>query len=1297
MADYTRPNPEIDFTCTGMSLRPIDKLAPGKFQYLQNTRITAQGRIDSRPGVTPLNANAAYGQTNVHSIRRLNDSTPGASPTSIRIVGAGLDLYTDTSTVPIDINYSGNPLSMAPYRPDQSVDPQMYIADSTKMVKVTTSGIVKPWGIPQPTLPPTAQFQAPTSAAGRQFTSFPFTGGSIVASGTAGAGSTVSQVPTRAIAKQAAYPLGGFNVGGIGMGSLALYTDNVSSIFPTYQSPSMGGIFPGMQLILSNGVSTTTPVLVEVLYLGAPNSTVSSIQYDFGVIGPCVICAASLPAQASGNSSRFANPDLAIQTNGIGPGSWVKIGTEFCLITAVINGPNGTACFRTSTTGTHAASETLVFIPTVIVSGWSSGPPWTQAYMHALQSVVTAGTGYIGYTSSTPSSLVGAGGYGYKEHDYLSISLYVDNPANLVQVSVAIDIDPNGHNDFQHNAVYGILASNVLFDPLNQGQGQWQQYLFRFSDLLRIGTDDAASLQAVYGIRFEIDCIGSVTVQIGPNETGLALSTIFGGGSVDVGTAVNDYYYRFRYRNLDGSYSNWSPATRSGLHMVRNTAIITVPNPPVTYPTSFPNVYDKADVARFGGALTAFTYIGTTDSSLLWQLIDNNADEAVAINPQAQLDDFQPFPDIDVPHSGTCNVVGNQVKWVSGPLFNGAWAAGSEIIIGDIVYNLYTSPVAAAVLEILQNGETQNGVPFSITGPTILANPLSTVWGPTDDTGVFFGVGSNYQPGVVFWTNGNSPDNASDNNQLELTSPSAPLIGGCLNSGRSIVASVKRDNAPMWWALYPQLNSPTQYQPVELQIGHALWCRTGLATNGSLIWFISEDGIYVTALSQAQSITDADLRDIFPHDNQAGVVVTVGGGVTVQPPNMAFPMQLNYIDGLLFFDYQYGTVLNTNFATLVFDTRINGWVSYDINPVGVNTHYGEEGQGIYSALIGGVDGYLYQFSGTSDAAGATPGTALAIAGQINPPSFDGGDFRCDDKWGDLVLDYDATGAATGIVLKPQFNDYAVAPIAPTTLGPTVGRALSFPIDLAQSLYRNISPLITWAEKVLIKLYGYQPSYIPQPENIALRITDWTDAGYPGAKFVQGLILQADTANTPLPVNVQGDAGMVGATLSIQHNGQTEIAYSFTPFVAHLLRLAQVTPNALWKFYGVRWVFEPMPELATTWQTQQTTHDLSGFMHVKEMHIALMSTSIVTISIQADNVTLPPILIPSTGGAYKKIHLLLPPNPNKAMAYSYGFTSTVGFRLFKRDIEVKVKQWGSTGPYLTFLPFGGQSRADGAAI
>src|SRR5262249_16663948 len=121
------------FETDGIDLnRPPDSVKPKRFPLLQNVRITTQGQIEPRFGLQDL-GNVVAGQSPLHSIRRLNDFG-----SFIYVLGTGTHLaygqlapFTD-----LDSGYSGNPLSIIPWRPDQSTLAYMYVADSLRMRKV---------------------------------------------------------------------------------------------------------------------------------------------------------------------------------------------------------------------------------------------------------------------------------------------------------------------------------------------------------------------------------------------------------------------------------------------------------------------------------------------------------------------------------------------------------------------------------------------------------------------------------------------------------------------------------------------------------------------------------------------------------------------------------------------------------------------------------------------------------------------------------------------------------------------------------------------------------------------------------------------------------------------------------------------------------------------------------------------------------------------------------------------------------------------------------------------------------
>lgn len=77
----------------------------------------------------------------IHTIRRLNDSTPNGPPGGYTlIVAAGTNLYAWNQTIGVVLvaeGLSGNPVSMVPFRPNSSVQPWMYVFDSAPQGQVT--------------------------------------------------------------------------------------------------------------------------------------------------------------------------------------------------------------------------------------------------------------------------------------------------------------------------------------------------------------------------------------------------------------------------------------------------------------------------------------------------------------------------------------------------------------------------------------------------------------------------------------------------------------------------------------------------------------------------------------------------------------------------------------------------------------------------------------------------------------------------------------------------------------------------------------------------------------------------------------------------------------------------------------------------------------------------------------------------------------------------------------------------------------------------------------------------------
>ena len=795
-----------------------------------------------------------------------------------------------------------------------------------------------------------------------------------------------------------------------------------------------------------------------------------------------------------------------------------------------------------------------------------------------------------------------------------------------------------------------------------------------------------------------------------PNFTPINI-TLFGApGSAPDGPTVAPggvpYLYRFRARAAadinTGAVSYPGVSVRDIDGVTPDGQLVTMQVPGFGHPD--PQVA-WLDVYRYGGTLLEWIYIGTVTNVGGFTFVDQFSDEAIANNERLDFDTYQPFVTLDTPKSGTCNVAllgggGATITWVSGDQFAAYdaladqpyWPAGTQVAINGTAYTMYRSPDSETDFELLETPNTGAGGPFDffIPSPELIHQPLSRIWGPFGGGAsgtFFFAVGDPLRPGALYWTVGNRAEAHTPANVLDITSPTEPLMNGVMLDGSSYIFSTER-----MFRVYPNFGQVTDFIALEIPNAKGLLAPWAIAV-GPKLWFLARDGIfeYEASGGEPRSITD-DLYPIFPHE---GVVLTentytIDGmeGVGFSPPDFERPndLRLNYADGFLYFDYvDTGEVPLRR--TLVYDTALRSWVSRDTYAQAVVTHYREEGENSNTVLMGTDIGTLLEYGGTAD-------VDVAIDGQIRSGARDMDDPRPRKFWGDIQVDFDPNCDA--ITFKGGFDNFTFFSDLQETGADSSGRRrVVFDINGGLGQYAfNIGLDITWSATLGRPIfYLWEPSWVPKPELTVKRVTDWHDAEYAGAKFVQGFILKADTLGQDRTLAIQSDEGTVQQTFTINHNGEVEKPYSFTaPFITHLLR-EHPTDQEFWRMFQIRYIWEPAPELTFNWITQETTHDFRGFWHHRDGYIALISSDTVTLTITVDGTAFH-YSIASQGG-YGKPYLVFQPMKGKYATYS--LVSEAGFRLFQRDTAIAVKPWGDSGPYLQKMPFGDVSRISGARI
>ena len=533
--------------------------------------------------------------------------------------------------------------------------------------------------------------------------------------------------------------------------------------------------------------------------------------------------------------------------------------------------------------------------------------------------------------------------------------------------------------------------------------------------------------------------------------------------------------YAYKYRSSKtGAVSNPSPTSTPQTTPVLANVIASV------FSTD-PQV-DKVDYYRQDSALANYTYVATgpndngQGSGVNTAIDDSLTDIAAASNPIMAYDDFEPFPSIDLPRAGTCNVSGGVITWLTGDTFNTRWLAGTEILIGSptqIAYSLIARPTSSTSMTIPGVPDGTNLV-WNIAEPTLAAQPLPYLFGPTDNIVVMHGVGDPLRPGVDYWTKGNNFDSAPDTNQEDVTSPSEPLINGVVSGGVGILASNQR----------VRIVAPNQFDALETVTGTegTTWTyrltpisrglympRCITVSGGGNIFFRVEDGIHISNGGTSQSITDAELYPIFPHEGSTPTSVT-RAGVTIYPPDDTKPQmqQFSVVGQFMYWDYM-GT--DEIMHTLVFDEQAMGWI-WDVSNPKTFCHASDTGQSQQGVLVGCGDGTVRLMQST----GSETPTAIVLTGAIGGVGWQ----YCSA----FTIEYssNSTITITPIVADEGNGSYAPQPV---TLPSTGGQLTKYRGGFTQNKWKLLQFEISFND----------PTAIVYLEGLEIDAKSWGDEGY----------------------------------------------------------------------------------------------------------------------------------------------------------------------------------------------------------
>jgi hypothetical protein len=1352
--NYGRTNDGIRFKPGGMNtVKAADQITqPGEYAYLQNVRGYLQDRLIGR--TTQSNALLTLSAV-PHTMRRLNDSTPdGPSSGFVRTVGAGNLMYVNSTQVASGL--SGNPVAMVPFRPNASVQPWMYIGDSSTSVTITSSsfvcaGMVKirsdgqtyKTGIKEPQEAPIVGTENTTNSGTDTLlaTSVPWTNygginpdyyyGQTVQPGTGGITSpTIISTPTEG-AKVTITVTGSATVNG-STATPATLVSNTSS-YPGYYA------YPGSTGTTSIIIGTFTDASGNVI---EGNSSVLN-PVDIGAGGTFTVPQNATQFQigidSSGNTAASNSGSFTVNYSIVTSAVTSVLGTYGDVILYYWSGTNGSSTtyqvgeyyFKNPNdagTGTSKTASTA--------SGTSSGNSWI------IDATITSGVPVlpgVGSPSTSPqwyqvdtlgavssaTSLAGCANANGQYQDYnccLVGSIFVPSAGNYTFVINNKD-----------NIIWGIGGGATFVS----GTGEWisgvtvdSSRALTTNDISWFGQTTtvvnelnlmpSAPLRSPGGSYYNLGgqstqsnviinfpAIGTYQIEIDwdywyhserillmmASPTPGAIPAIIPQASTSSTRTNVSYAYVYR-SSVTGATSNPSPySTEITTPLLANTISS-------MYSTD-PQV-DKVDYYRQDSSLTSYTYVGTgpndngQGNGINTIIVDQLSDTDAASNQILETNNYEPFPSIDVPKAGIVNVVSGVITWVSGDKFNVRWLPGTIILIGyptQLSYSLTSRPLNATTINLADVPDGTN-LTYNISEPYLAAQPLPSMWGPTDNTAYMFACGDTNRPGTLYFTKGNNPDSAPDTNQIEVTSPSEPLINGCIVNGIGMVFSAERA-----WVIDPTYTSAlatvsgvqgSAFNLTESITNRGLYIRSCLCTEAGMnAFFRAKDGIYISPKgSGSQSITDAQLYNLFPHEGSTPSNITIAG-YTIYPPNDALPEKqtMAFANGYLYYDYE---DKNGNPRTLVYDVVAKGW-SVDVYGKTVVCHALEEGENVNDTLVGCTDFTVRNLISE----GTETATSVVATGAVNS-----GDARANKRVGDIfVKALAATSYPITVALYTDRYQTALSGFSPTSLTGT-GTLQPYVVDFTSGYAKDvidIEAVLSWSTKSSTYIDLWQPTFIGLPESTQDRPTDWGDLGSTGLNFVQGLIIEADTSNVAKAISIEDEKGIlhVPNESPFTLNGQQKIPFTFTPpFISHIGRIIS-TDNVPWKIWGFQWVSLPYPESTIQWQTEMLSHGITGWFHLRMMNIPTISTANLTLTLIFDAWPTITLTVPSTAGAFVKQKVQIPANKTKLV--SYRLSSTAPFYLFGKDVEVWLGKWERSEAYTVLKPFGGNAGNPGAEV
>jgi hypothetical protein len=443
-------------------------------------------------------------------------------------------------------------------------------------------------------------------------------------------------------------------------------------------------------------------------------------------------------------------------------------------------------------------------------------------------------------------------------------------------------------------------------------------------------------------------------------------------------------------------------------------------------------------------------------------------------------------------------------------------------------------------------------------GDTVLAQPVSALWGPVE--GMLFACGDPYRPGHAYYCVAGQPDHWSATGNVEVCAPSEELLNGGIAGHQAFVFSRAR-----MYFLYPNLSGGQGVTAAPSLCTRGLLGRWSFCTGpGGLIFFVAEDGVFAT---------DGGPEDWLSEKINPLFYGTAVNGYQPIDKTQTAALRLTVWENDLYFQYQDTSGVR---QVLVFSILQKFWRHYRFGKAPAVLQGVDEDV----LLMGGLGtGVSYSHSGTSD-----DGAAIACTIRTGSAS---GERREEKLFGDLFLDADPAGTQIDVQVYLNEETHIDLPIPVTTGVAGRQRFILDPFGPSPQKAHSIACELRWATAgTPPTLYQLGYAITLQPDITNKRVTNWDDLNSPDEVWLTGVTLDCDTGGQTKTVLVERDFDGTRSlvdTLTVTAANRHKIKFSWPAVPANLVRLR---PEALdcvtWILYRADWIYVQEPPRIAAW-------------------------------------------------------------------------------------------------------------------